>query len=267
MLQAIWVLTLGVAVVLGPFGACRAAERPQGHLEELQYRVDLGGWQDVARVHLRLIQMEPGRYRAEFAGAAQGAWKVLSRWLPERYETEMALEAGRFKPLVFREEFRCKGRHISKEYRFDHSRGVLELWRGKDGRKPVKDWQGPLKETVSDPLTLFYNLRLGAMGPLLPGQTLKVSVISDPDPLEMVINLGPETAPGRKVMLTVRSKDGAAEYGPYFLFCTPQGVPQTAWMRVLGFAKLSGELLNPGEIRKRGFPGGPDLSLQKGAIP
>jgi len=266
MMRAIWVLILGMAIVLGSGGGGQAEERPRGHLEELQYRVDLGVWQDVARVHLSLAQLEPGRYRAEFAGAAQGAWKLLSRWLPERYETEMALEAGRFKPLVYREEFMCKGRHISKEYRFDYSRGVMEVWRGVDGRKPVKDWQGPLQETVYDPLTLFYNLRLGAMGPLTPGQTLKVPVISDPKPLEMVINLGPETPQGRKVMLTVRSKDGEAEDGPYFLFCTSQGVPQTAWIRVMGFVKLSGELLNPGEIRKDGFPGVPQLSLHPRAI-
>jgi len=66
-------------------------------------------------------------------------------------------------------------------------------------------------------------------------------------------------------MLTVKTKDGDDKYGPYFLLLTPQKVPQTAWIRVLGFAKLSGELLNPGEISKDGFPGAPQLTLHNGA--
>src|SRR4030042_1747935 len=85
----------------------------EGPREELKYRLSLGIWEDVARVHLRLTQVEPGRYRAEFAGAAQGAWRLLSRWLPESYETEMALEAGGPKPLNYREKFQAQGQNIN----------------------------------------------------------------------------------------------------------------------------------------------------------
>jgi hypothetical protein len=234
-------------------------------LEDLEYRVDLGVLKDVARVHLRLFRVEPGRFRAEVTGAAQGAWKLLNPWLPERYETEMALEEGRLKPLIFLEAFEIKGQRVFKEYRFHYTRGLLECWRGVGGQEAALEWQGPLKKPVYDPFTLFYNVRLGAMGALQPGQILRVAAIPNPEPREMVVTLGPQTGQGWKVMLDVKTKGGASAYGPYFLFLTPQKVPQIAWMRVLGFAKLSGELLNPGEIRKDGFFRGPQLSRPQGA--
>lgn len=264
MKRAIWVLLMCLILGLGQSGTAPAAAVDQGPLEELKYRLSLGIWEDVARVHLRLTQVEPGRYRAEFAGAAQGAWRLLSRWLPESYETEMALEAGRLKPLIYREKFQAKGQNITKEYRFNYSQGLLEIWRGVDQRKPVKEWQIPLKEPVYDPLTLFYNLRLGAFGPLAGGQTLKVALIPTPETRVMTINLGPETAQGRKVMLTIKTQDVEAEDGPYFLFCTPERVPRLAWVRVVSFAKLSGQLLNPGEVMKNGLPPAPRVSLHEG---
>jgi hypothetical protein len=229
-------------------------------LEDLQYRVDLGVLSDVARVHLRLTQVGPDRYRAEFAGAAQGLWKLLSRWLPESYATEMVLEGGRLKPLVYIEEFENRGHHIRKEYRFDYSRNVLQVWRGKDGQPPVKSRETTLEEPVFDPLSLFYNLRLGAMGPLAPGTTLRVAIIPNPKPREMVFRIGPETTGGSEVMLMVTGRGGKEKGGPYFVFSSPQRVPQRAWVRVL-MGKLSGELLNPEGAMKIGLPALKESSL------
>jgi hypothetical protein len=243
----IWCLALG----LGQAGTAPAAAGSPANLEDLQYRLSLGPWEEVARVHLRLAKLGPDRYRAGFTGAAQGAWSLLKRWLPESYESDMALEGGRLKPLVYREKFHLQGKSIAKEYRFDYSRGVLEIWRGVDGREPVLDWQGPLKEQVYDPLTLFYNLRLGAIGPVEPGRTLKVALAPNPEPRDMILNIGPDTPQGRKVMVTVRSA-GGAEDGPYFIFADPLKVPLLAWIRIMAFGKLSGTLLNPGGIMKEG---------------
>lgn len=260
-MPVIWLLILLFLANLGQPVASFAAAAGCS-LEELRYRVDLGPWSDVARVNLRLTPVGPERYRAEFDGAAQGAWSLLNRWLPERYETEMALEAGRLKPLVYREKFQFKGHDIRKEFRFEYARGLLEVWRSEDGQEMVKDWQVPLKEPVYDPLSLFYNLRLGAFGSLLAGQTLKVAVIPTPEPREMVFRLGPETDQGRKVMLEVVSPPlSRVESGPYYVFCTPQLVPQQAWARVLLFGRLSGQLLNPGEVMEKGLPALPRLSL------
>jgi len=260
MMRSIIILCLGLALVLGPSGTGRAAQSPGAPLEELQYRVSLGVLGEVARVQLRLYRVGD-RYLAEFTGVPQGAGKLVSRWLPERYQTEMILEGGRLKPLVYREEFQSKGQRIVKEYRFDYAQGVMEVWRGVDGREPKKTWQTPLKEAVYDPLTLLYNLRLGAWGPLAGGQALKVAALPDPEPREMRIDLGPETGRGRKIMMTVKSQGSEVENGQFFLFCTPQWVPLEAWFRVLSFAKLSGQLLNPGGIMKDGLPPAPDLPL------
>jgi hypothetical protein len=221
-------------------------------LEKLDYQVSLGPWSDVARVHLVLKELEPGRYLAEFSGAAQGMWQLLSRWLPERYQTEMVLREGRLFPLVYREEFMYKGKHIRKEFRFDHERGRLTLWRQADGGEMRKEWEVTLQGPVYDLLSLFYNARLGALGPLPGGATLRVAIIPTPKPQELVFHLGPVTDQGHKVMLDVRQPDsGAVDH--YFLFLNPEQVPTLAWTRVALFGKLAGRLLNPCEIRKEGL--------------
>jgi hypothetical protein len=246
-------LLLLLLVNLGHPGSGLAAPGPGAELENLEYRVSLGLWSEVAQVHLRLVQVGPNRYRAEFSGAAQGMWRLLSRWLPEGYETDLVLEDGRLKPLVFREEFQAKGHHIRKEYRFDYSRKVLEVWRGVDGREPVQSWQVPLREPVYDLLSLFYNCRLGAFGPLTSGQTLRVAALPTPEPREIVLRIGPEASEGCKIMLEVTGPKSADEAGPYFILCTPQWVPQEAWTSVAFFGKLAGQLLNPAEIRPEGL--------------
>jgi hypothetical protein len=62
-------------------------------------------------------------------------------------------------------------------------------------------------------------------------------------------------------MLEVKVEGVKYDAGPYFIFCTPQRVPQQAWTRVLVFGKVSGELLNPGEIMPKGLPALRRLSL------
>ena len=113
LLVMIWLLSS-----LGP-AASPVAAAPELR-EDLTYQISLGPWDRVALVHLMLKEVQPGRYLAEFSGAAQGMWQLLNRWLPERYQTEMVYRNGRLLPLVFREEFLYKGRHYLKEYYFDY---------------------------------------------------------------------------------------------------------------------------------------------------
>lgn len=229
--------------------------------ESLDYQVSLGPWDDVARVHLILQELAPGRYRAEFTGAAQGLWRLLSRWLPERYTTEMVFRDGRLQPLVYREEFMNQGQHVLKEYRFDYEHGRLTLWRQADGGRKVKKWQVPLKEPVYDLLSLFYNARLGTLGPLPGGATVKVAFLPTPKPQELVFRFGEMTDQGRKVMLNYRQPDtGTVDH--YFIYLNPEQVPTLAWARVTFFGKLSGRLLNAGEIGKTGLP-----ALLSAAVP
>jgi hypothetical protein len=213
-------------------------------LQNMHYRVSLGICQNVATVHLSLKALGPGHYLAEFSGAAQGAWKLLSPWLPERYQTEMTYQQGRLQPLVFREEFQARGKRIFKEYRFDYPRGQLEIWRKAGDGEFVKKWQIPLSGPVYDPLSLVYNLRLGALGPLTPGETLRVAGVPSPDPEEIVITIGPQTEQGWKAMVTVKEKVTGNERGPIFVSLGPERVPTLVWTRVLEIGKLSGKLLH-----------------------
>jgi hypothetical protein len=243
----------------GPF-AVAAAPAPDIR-ENLEYQISLGAWSDAARVHLVLKELEPGHYLAELSGATQGLWQLMSRWLPERYQTEMVLREGRLLPLVYREEFISKGQHILKEYRFDHERGRVSLWRQAAGGDKVKEWEVPLKGPVYDPLSLFYNVRLGAFGPLPGGSTLKVMMLPTPAPREMVFVIGAVTEMGRKVMLDHHRSESKA-VNQYFFYLSPEQVPTLAWTRVPCFGKLGGSLLNPGEIKKEGL-----LALPPSAAP
>ncbi len=239
-------LCLALLVLAGPGWGGVAVPAP----EDLSYRISLGPWQEAARVNVTLKQEGPERYLAEFSGAARGMWTLLSRWLPESYQTEMELFNGRLRPLVYRELIRVGGKQVLKEYRFDYRRGLLEYWRRVEGQAFSKRWQVPLNEPVYDVLTLFYNIRLGGFGSLLPGQTLTVKTIPTPEPEELLISFGPQTAQGSKVMIVVRESSGS-ERGPYFLFMGPEGVPREAWTRVLTFGKLTGHLLDSQAIRKK----------------
>jgi len=234
----------------GPFKVAAAAAPVI--LENLEYQVSLGPWSDVARVHLVLKELEPGRYLAEFSGAAQGMWQLLSRWLPERYQTELVLREGRLLPLVYREEFVSKGQRILKEYRFDYDHSQLTLWHQADGGEKVKRWEVPLTGPVYDLLTLFYHVRLGVFGPLPGGSTLRVMVLPNPKPQELVFCIGAATDQGLKVMLNSCSP-GAVDEDQYFIFLSPERVPTLAWTRLTLFGKLAGRLLNPGEIKKEGL--------------
>lgn len=223
--------------------------------EDLQYQVSLGPWSDVARVHLIMKESAPGHYLAEFFGAAQGMWRLLSRWLPERYTTEMVFRDGRLVPLVYREEFLDQGQHWVKEFHFDYEHHRLTLRRQIDGGEWVKKWEVPLTTPVYDLLSLFYNVRIGAFGPLPGGSNLRVSVLSS-KPREMDFRIGPETEQGRKVLLDYRPPESDTQDN-YFIYLNPQGVVTLAWTRVAIFGKLAGRLLNSGEIRDDWLPAVP----------
>ena len=223
-----------------------------GTQEDLQYRVSLGPWSDVARLHLVLTETKPGHYRAEFFGAAQGMWRLLNRWLPERYSTEMVWRQGRLLPLVYREEFMDKGEHIIKEYHFDYELQRLSLRRRVEGGAWVKKWEVPLTTPIYDLLSLYYNVRLEALGPLRAGANLHVSVLAS-KPRKLVFRLGEKTDQGLKVLLNFRPQDSDTE-DQYFIELNSQRVPTLAWTRVTFFGKLAGHLLNPGGIRQGLLP-------------
>jgi hypothetical protein len=255
-------ISIAVLLALAPVAlaaAPAAITAPPEVRENLEYQVSLGPWSDVARVHLVLKELKPGRYLAEFSGAAQGMWQLLSRWLPERYQTEMLYRDGRLQPVVYREEFQEKGKKVLKEFRFDYDRGRLTLWRQIDGGENIKKWEVPLTGPVYDLLTLFYNARLNALGPTPGGSSLPVMMLPNPKPQELIFHIGGVTDQGLKVMVESASP-GGGDPDQYFIFLNPERVPTLAWTRVTLFGKLAGRLLNPGGIRKEGLLGLPAAS-------
>lgn len=248
----VWLIMALFLLGLAP-GALAA---PPAIRENLEYQVSLGLWSDVARVHLVLKEVKPGHYLAEFSGAAQGMWQLLSRWLPERYQTEMVYRDGRLQPMVYREEFQEKGQKVLKEFRFDYDQRKLTLWRQVDGGEKIKEWEVPLTSPVYDLLSLFYNVRLDALGPAPGGSTLRVNVLPNPKPQELVFCIGAATDQGLEVMVNSCAPN-AGDADQYFILLNPDRVPTLAWTRVTLFGKLTGRLVNPGEIKKGLFPRSP----------
>ena len=106
----------------------------------------------------------------------------------------------RLLPLIYREEsWRGKKRRF-KEYRFDYSRNRLELWEWHEGKGLSKKWHTDLTEQVYDPLSAFYNCRLGILGPTREGEP-SPSGNSLPQAEAMEVRLGEEGKDGRQVMV------------------------------------------------------------------
>lgn len=251
--RRVWLISILFLLGLAPatFAAAPATIAAAPNIREnLEYQISLGLWSDVARVHLVLKELKPGHYLAEFSGAAKGMWQLLSRWLPERYQTEMVYRDGRLQPLVYREEFQEKGEKVLKEYRFDYDHSQLTLWRQVGGGEKIKQWEVPLTGPVYDLLSLFYNVRLDALGPAPGGGTLRVKVLPNPKPQELVFCIGATTDQGLEVMVN-SCAPSAGEADQFFIVLNPERVPILAWTRAGIFGKLAGRLVNPDEIKKK----------------
>ena len=136
---------------------------------------------------------------------------------------------GKFVPLVYREECREKNKRYLKEYRFDYEKGQLELWQLKGDRGVmVRKWHTTLKGPLQDPLSAFYNYRLGLLGPIKEGETLRLEGIPYPKPEEIEVRIGPETEWGRKVMISINNQAFANERGTVFAYLDGCRVPRKA---------------------------------------
>jgi hypothetical protein len=220
-----------------------AAAAPGVPLEELKYQVDVWWWPDAVRARLLLTRLGPGRYLAEISGEARGVLNFISGQRRDCFQTEMVFSQGRLRPVVYREESRRKGKYRLKEYRFHYDQGRLELWQWHEGQGLKLKWEAPLTETLYDPITAFYNYRLGVWGPLKEGETLKLSGIPYPRREDIEVRLGPETQEGRQVTVSLLNRAFEDQKGLVLVMFNPQGVPTQAWTRVLVFGKITGQLL------------------------
>jgi hypothetical protein len=223
-------------------------------LEELRYRVEVLSLQNAARVKLTLNRLGPGRFTAEAIGETQGLIKLLSGGQRERMQTEMVWRNHRLLPLIYREESWRGQKHRLKEYRFNYSRGRLELWEARDGKGLSKKWHTDLAEQVYDPLSAFYNCRLGILGPTREGETSTIQGIPYPQPEAMEVRLGEESPDGRQVMLSLINSVFQGSRGVVFANVDKQFVPHQAWTTVSGIT-IRGLLLPESAIMGPGLPG------------
>ncbi len=247
---------LTIIVVQVWSGGQAPAAAPQGELlEDLKFQVEYLLWKDVAQAQLTLKSLGPGRYQAEISGEPLGLLKAITGKRRDSYQTEMILRHGKLIPLVYREESQKKGKRHLKEYRFNYDQGVLELWQLKEGKGMVQKWHTALKDPIYDPLTAFYNCRLGLMGPIREGQTFKVAGIPYPKPEEIEIRIGPESAEGRKVMIAINNKAFDQDRGVIFAYLDEARVPQQAWTSAR-VGKITSRLAG-GKPLNGGLPGLP----------
>ena len=123
----------------------------------------------------------------------------------ERLETEMVWRNQRFLPLIYREESSRGKKRRFKEYRFDYSQSRIELWEWHEGKGLLKKWQTDLSDQVYDPLSAFYNIRLGVLKPNHEGETGTIPGIPYPRPEAMEVRLGETTSSGLKAMVSLNN--------------------------------------------------------------
>jgi len=241
VLLALLAILLGQTWSVVPTGAATSREEV---IEDLHFRVDILIFTGAAKARVILKNKGKGRYLAEVAAEAQGLAKALSGNRRDNYATEMVYRQGRLLPLVYREESRRRGRYSLKEYRFDYDQGRLELWQHHEGKGLLPKWETALnQEPIYDPLSAFYNFRLGALGRLQAGETLTVRGIPYPRPEDISIQMGQEDQQGRKVMVTLINRVFDDEAVVVFAFFDDKWAPSKGWTRVLSFGKVAGEIL------------------------
>jgi hypothetical protein len=247
-----------------------AAAPPEQVLEDLQYRVNAWVIGGAARAGIVLKSLGQGRYQADLTVEPLGLLKIISGQRRDRFCTEMAYRHGRLVPLIYREESRKRGRLGLKEYRFDYDQGRLELWTFHEGKGMRRKWHTALKkEPIYDPLSAFYNFRLGAMGPPKEGETLKAAGIPYPQPEEITVRVGSQGQKGCKVMVSIINRAFDNEKGVIFVYFDGKWAPTQAWTRVLRVGKVEGIILPESKLLTRPLkeilaPQKEKLALQKG---
>jgi len=221
-------------------------------LEDLHYQLSVLAWRDAARARLTLKRLGPGRFVAEVTGETRGFIKAVAGERRERLETEMVWRDGRLLPLVYREESRRGKKRGFKEYRFDYPGRRLELWEWHNDEGLVKKWETALGEPVYDPVTAFYNYRLGILGPTREGDTAAIPGVPYPRPETMEVRLGAKTGSGRQAMVSLANPLFGDDRGQVFARVDERLVPQQVWTTVYGIT-IRGKILPDSHLLPAGL--------------
>jgi hypothetical protein len=209
--------------------------------ETLSYTIDGSIIKDVALVTVSLQPVDE-KFEGELSVETKGLIAFCTANRQDRYHTTMRLVQGRLQPLVYIEESKYGGKQVYTEYRFDYVRRSLELWRkGKDGILGRK-WEKKLTETIYDPISAFYNFRLGALGKRKAGRTITWAGIPYPHPETMTIRLGSREAGICQAILTIHSQPQENAIAPVHIRFDDHLVPLSAWTRTPEFGEVSGRL-------------------------
>jgi len=233
-------LALGLALL----GAAGPGEAVELHPETLGYVVDAPLVKEAARVNVTLTQTAPDHYEAVLEGDVQGLIAALTGSRKDRLTTRMQFREGALRPLVYIEEVWQRGKSRRKEYRFDYERRRLEQWRTENDGEPELRWQTDLTGPMYDPLSAYYNFRLGLLGEIKGGETITIAGIPYPKPESITIHIGPRDEGNLKVAVQIRNR--VFDYHGNLVHIRFNGdlVPQEAWTRVFELGKLRGRLVS-----------------------
>jgi Protein of unknown function (DUF3108) len=234
---------LGVVLAVWSLSAALAAPSTTPKPETLHFTVDMPLFKDAGRAILSLRQLDTEKFEGVIEGETNGIIAVFTAHRRDRYATTMRLAQGKLQPLLYIEESWVGAKHLYKEYRFDYGRRRLEMWRrGKDGDELVRKWETELTEPIYDPISAFYNFRIGGLGPVKGGDTMTVAGIPYPHPETIIIQIGLQEPGNRQAVVTIRNRPFENEVGLVHVRFDDDLVPLSAWTRVLQFGKLSGRL-------------------------
>ena len=210
--------------------------------ETLHYTIDASIFKDAAQVTVSLRQVDHEKFEGEVSVATNGLIAFCTAHRQDRYHTTMRSVQGRLQPLIYFEESKWGGKQRYLEYRFDYDRQRLELWRrGKDGILAQK-WEKELTATIYDPISAFYNFRLGVLGKVKGGKTMTVAGIPYPHPETMTIRLGPQEPGNRQATLTVRAQPQENAIAPVLSASTTAWCPCPLGLETPKFGQVSGRL-------------------------
>jgi hypothetical protein len=236
---------LGALLAVLSLSSAQAATSATLKPETLHYTVDMPLFKDAGRVTLSLQQLDKEKFEAVVEGETTGVIAFFTAHRRDRYATTMRLVQGKLQPLLYTEESWMGGKHLYKEYRFDYERRRLEMWRrGNDGEALVRKWETELTEPIYDPISAFYNFRIGGLGEIKAGDTLTVPGIPYPHPETIIVQIGRQEPGNRQAAVTIRNRPFDNEVGLVHVRFDDDLVPLSAWTRVMKFGKLSGRIIS-----------------------
>jgi Protein of unknown function (DUF3108) len=211
--------------------------------EILHYIADMPLFKDAASATVSLREVAKDTFEGVMEGQTNGLIAAFTAHRSDRYATTMRLVQGKLQPLLYTEEAKIGKKHIYKEYRFDYNRQRLEMWRrSKDGVMVLK-WETELTQPIYDPISAFYNFRMGALGEVKAGNTLCVAGIPYPHPETIIIQVGPQEPNNRQATVTIRHRPFEDEIGEVHARFDDNLVPLAAWTHVTLFGKITGRLV------------------------